>query len=470
MGDDADWPRRGGRLVIDALAAMTRPPSSRPRRPLHQLARAALSRLPRQMRFALFRRMIDCDPAPDPRLQLSIARTSEDLQACFSLLHEAYVSSGFMKPHPSGLRVTPYHALPTTTTLMARYDGAVVGTLTIIREGVFGFPLQSIFDLHAVRARTGRIAEISALAVHPRFRNTGGTILFPLMKFMYEYCTAFFDTRHLVIAVNPNRVELYEALLFFQRLQPQVIDSYGFANGAPAIGATLDLQLAPELFRAAYAGRSQRKDMHRYFTDLALPNIEYPRRPFHTTNDPVMSPALLDEFFNRRTQGFAELDERRRRLLHAIYPEPAWRAVLPAVTGGSDEDPSLRRHRRYSLKCPARWKAASGQGAALDIEVIDVSRHGFLARVEQALPDGSHGEAQVELGSGRSTTVEAVAVRRVCTAAGTFHGFRIDLPGTAWRAGIAELEAADAPVGASGCSTVAVTAAEDWSVHDIVAA
>ncbi len=35
------------------------------------------------------------------------------------------------------------------------------------------------------------------------------------MKFMYEYCTTFFDTRHLVIAVNPRHIEMYESLLFF---------------------------------------------------------------------------------------------------------------------------------------------------------------------------------------------------------------------------------------------------------------
>ena len=32
------------------------------------------------------------------------------------------------------------------------------------------------------------------------------------MKFMHAYCADFFDTRHLVIAVNPKKIELYEAL------------------------------------------------------------------------------------------------------------------------------------------------------------------------------------------------------------------------------------------------------------------
>ena len=37
------------------------------------------------------------------------------------------------------------------------------------------------------------------------------------MKFMYQYCRTYFDTRHLVIAVNPNRIEMYESLLLFSQ-------------------------------------------------------------------------------------------------------------------------------------------------------------------------------------------------------------------------------------------------------------
>jgi hypothetical protein len=124
------------------------------------------------------------------------------------LLHDAYVSSGFMTPDPSGMRVTIYHALPTTTTLCAKlFD----------QGGRHDFPdprkrhrlsICSAFStLSEVREQAGYIAEVSALAIHPKFRRAGGTILFPLMKFMYEYCTTFFDTRHLVIAVNPRHIE-----------------------------------------------------------------------------------------------------------------------------------------------------------------------------------------------------------------------------------------------------------------------
>jgi GNAT superfamily N-acetyltransferase len=258
-----------------------------------------LAAMPESLRFALYRRTVDCEPVTQGRLELKIADTQTELEACFALLHDAYVASGFMRPHPSGLRVTPYHALPTTTTLCAKVDGQVVGTLSIVREGVFGFPMQAAFDISSVRAKEGRIAEISALAIHPRWRRTGGSILFPLMKFMYGYCTRYFDTRHLVIAVNPAHIEMYESVLFFRRLEQQVVDRYDFVNGAPAVGATLDLHEAPALFERAYGHKSGRRNLHRYFVHTELPEIQYPERPWHTSNDPVLSPALMDHFFNR---------------------------------------------------------------------------------------------------------------------------------------------------------------------------
>lgn len=414
---------------------------------LHRLARSAASHLPREVRFNLLRRMVDCDPSPDSRLQLDIASTQTDLEACFALLHDAYVGSGFMKPDPSGLRVTPYHALPTTTTLCARFDGQVVGTLSIIREGVFGFPMQTAFDLSEVRTLPGRIAEISALAVHPNFRSTGGKILFPLMKFMYEYCTRYFDVRHLVIAVNPKHIDMYEALLLFRRLATQEISSYDFVNGAPAIGATLDLQGAPAQFRAAYAGRTPRKDLYHYFTEVALPNIRFPARRYHVTNDPVMSPELLAHFFNGRTQVFGALDDRQRALLRAVYPEVAYRDVLPAPSNQASRH-KLRSFRRYSVKCPALLDAEGSP--TVDLDVLDGSRHGFLARADQPLVPLRSGTARIQLGAGIMANERVRVVRKVTSLAGLYYGFEIESPSTEWTRFVRALESGESSASDAG--------------------
>jgi hypothetical protein len=403
------------------------------RRSLNQGLRQLFAFLPRRTRFAIYRSFVECDAEPDARLVLKIAETQEELEACFKLLHDAYVGSGFMKPDPSGMRVTIYHALPTTTTLCAKFDGEVVGTLSLIRESLFGFPLQAIFDLNSVRESKGQVAEVSALAVHPRFRKTGGTILFPLMKFMYNYCTTFFDTRHLVIAVNPNRIEMYESLLFFERLTEKSVDNYDFANGAPAVGATLDLKDAPVLFEKVYGRKPVRRNMHHYFIEAVMPNIVLPTRRYFTTNDPVMTPALLDYFFNQRTQVFARLDDHKKQLLHAIYNLAAFQPVLPGIVQHTTEQVQ-RSHQRYSVKCPGTFEVqVEAHAKVYQLQVVDLSLYGFQVYSPTSLPLGDWGEAIVNLGQSEKSFTKAIAVRERANGMSGYYGFQLAEPDLAWR-------------------------------------
>jgi len=411
--------------------------------------RKAFALFPRSLRFAIFRSFVECDPKPDQRLVLKIAETREELEQCFSLLHDAYVGEGYMKPAPSGLRATIYHALPTTTTLCAKYDGRVVGTLSLIRESVFGFPLQAIFDLTEIRARGGKIAEVSALAVHKDFRKTGGAILFPLMKFMYEYCTTFFDTRHLVIAVHPTRIEMYESLLFFERLTENKVDNYDFANGAPAVGASLDLRHAPRKYRDIYGKKSARKNLYAYFVKVKLPNIVLPGRRYFTTNDPVMTTDLLDHFFNQRTQVFEALGMRERLMLHSIYNLPEHQRMLPSIEEADDgarkksDGKHLRQHQRYSLMCPGNFMLTSPEGKTkvTSLRVVELSNFGFLAHAKDEIPTRMWGKATIHLGTSEESTVRAMAVRGKLKDGKGFYGFTLAEPDTAWRKFVGALTA-----------------------------
>ena len=400
---------------------------------LHVSVRKLISWLPRDQRFKVYRSFADCNPAPSSRLELKIAETQEELEACFAVLHDAYVDSGFMKPDPSGMRVTIYHALPTTTTLCAKYDGEVVGTISLIRESALGVPLQKIFDLNSVREKEGLIAEVSALAVHRRFRKTGGSILFPLMKFMYEYCTTFFDTRHLVIAVNPSHIEMYESLLFFKRLTANMVESYDFVNGAPAIGATLDLKEAVNVMRQHYASKPARRNLYAYFTEIKLPNIQFPSRRFFTTNDPVLTPDLIDHFFNVRTNTFRDLSARKKMLLHTIYDHPDYQSVLPELTSSTDGIP-IRRHERFSVKCPAKIVIQGTEGnQEIPIEVFEVSRYGFQARATKPLPLNIWFDTVVQLGRSDISHIRALALRGHDNGSNGFYGFSLGEPDILWR-------------------------------------
>src|SRR5438046_1906361 len=108
--------------------------------------RRLLSLLPKTMRYRLYRRRLYLSP-PSPGITFRLADNQSELEQAFQLLHDSYVRSGFMKPHPSGLRVTKYQALPATTNLVAVVGSEVVGTVSLIRRSAFGLPIESIFDL-----------------------------------------------------------------------------------------------------------------------------------------------------------------------------------------------------------------------------------------------------------------------------------------------------------------------------------
>ncbi|MDX9700635.1 MAG: hypothetical protein RBT55_13760 [Rhodocyclaceae bacterium] len=370
--------------------------------------------LPGHVRARAYARMLRCDQALPDKVVFKLAETREELEACFRLLHDAYVEAGFMLPDPSGMRVTVYHALPTTSTLLCRHGDRVVGTLSLIRESALGFPMQRVFDISAIRGAGGQVAEVSALAIDRRFRAASGRILLPLMKFMYEYATRQFDTRHLVIAVNPRHVGFYESVLCFQRLSRHKVAHYDFVNGAPAVGAHLDLAQAPSRFRRRYAHLPVERNLHHYFIEQHVPNIQRPVRRFHTTADPVMTPELIEYFFVQRTDVFARLKPRELMLLHAIYDLPAYKRVLPPVPEDASRAQMRRRsHRRFPVSCPGEFVThQAGLRRRFVLRVVECSLAGFRVRADRPLPPGACGRVSVELGAAERAVLQVTVLRQ----------------------------------------------------------
>ena len=405
---------------------------------LKRAARSALAPLvhwlPASWRFAAYSRAIRCESQLPDKIVFKLAETCEELEACFHLLHEAYVDAGFMQPDPSGLRATVYHALPTTSTLLCRSGDRVVATVSLIRESAMGFPMQRIFDIAAIREAGGNIAEVSALAIDRRFRSASGRILLPLLKFMYEYATLKFDTRHLVIAVNPRHIGFYETILCFRRLAQRTVSHYDFVNGAPAVGAHLDLGTAPAAFARRYKGLPPEKNLYHYFTRTPLANLQWPTKRFYTTTDPVMTPALIDHFFNQRTQAFATLRLRELMLLHSIYDLPDFKNVLPPVPEDAPRSEMRRRtHRRFSVRCPGEFSTRQfGIRRNFELTVFECSATGFRVHSANRLPAGSAGTVILELGAA-DWSVMRVTVLRLGSQDRHIALIRIDHDDLAWR-------------------------------------
>ncbi|MDR2260650.1 MAG: hypothetical protein LBE06_06905 [Azoarcus sp.] len=392
---------------------------------LHNLGESLASRvidlLPAAVRAKTYGQMSRVDQPLAKEYVFKLAQTKEELEACFRLLYREYVKADFMKPDSCGMRVMLHHALPTTSMLMCRYKERVVGTVSLIRESKLGFPMQRVFDLDEVFQVGGNVAEVSALVIDTDFRSLRSQILMPLLKFLYEYAEYRFDTRHLIIAVNPRHIGFYEEVLCFRRLPGGEVKHYDFVNGAPAVGAHLDLEKAKETFYQKYAHLPPEKNLYHYFTTASLPNGQFPHRRFHTTTDPVMTPELIDHFFNRRTAIFATLGRQEAQVLHAIYNLPEYKRYLPPLPAGTLRERGAlrerereydRAHRRFPVRCPARLRISRlGISHSVALTVYECAEQVFCAHAERPLAVGLSGEADVDLGEFERCTLPVEVVR-----------------------------------------------------------
>jgi hypothetical protein len=383
--------------------------------------------LPKSQRDAICRSRIHIPPLRDD-LAFEIAKTREDLDQAFQILHDAYVKEGYSKPHASRRRITDYHALPSTTTLVAKHAGQVIATISVIRDGPFGLPTDQVMDLSRFREKGERLGEVSALAIRPDFRGRSGEVMFYLFKYMVHYSLDYFGLDRFVIVVNPDRITLYESVLCFEPLHRSALKKYAFANDAPAVCATLDLRNADRIWQAAYAGRPDHQSIYHLFFggfgETERRQMRFPERPFHTVSDPVMSPALLDFFFNQCTDTFCQFEAHQIKALRHIYLDGDYAAVWPPQWAIPHEN--ARSSRRFEVACHGMAHATDGHPVALT--VLDASRTGLRVRAEGDLDMAAAPIFKIKVGEDKAVLVKA----RLRWHAGMIYGLEILYAGRFW--------------------------------------
>jgi hypothetical protein len=348
---------------------------------LHLLRKLILI-LPFFIKSRIIRSIIRFPSSIDPELHFKVAETQEELEQAFAILHDAYVGDGLMKPHSSGLRVTKYHSLHSTTTLVAVEKGIVVGTVSLVRKNSFGLPLEAIFRIDHLPAGD-RIVEVSSLAIKKGLQKQRGRILFPLLKFMFHYSTEYFGVSHFVIAVNPKWFDFYQSVLLFTRLAKKQVESYDFVNGAPAIGGILDLKRAYKEYLLTYGGKSLEKNLFHFFTDLAPTNMEFPMRKKGMIWDPVLTPALMEYFFLKKTDTFLKLTEFELSILRELYNTEEYCRIIPQPQTVRTR---MRKEKRFEARLWGRAQNTTGQ--SVSIEIYNVGMHSFDGFILGSLPEG----------------------------------------------------------------------------------
>jgi hypothetical protein len=173
-------------------------------------------------------------------IEYKIASTRWEREAAFRLLYRAYHRAGLIESHPDGIRVTPYHLLPATSVMVARYANQIISTLTLIEDGELGLPMEQVFGSRVrERRQLGlALAEVSCLADRRQNIQRSFPVFVRLCRLMIQ-CARRRGIDQLLIAVHPRHVRLYTKYLAFQKIGDE--RPYPLVRNHPAVALMLDL-------------------------------------------------------------------------------------------------------------------------------------------------------------------------------------------------------------------------------------
>lgn len=339
-----------------------------------------LQLLPEFLRHPFYRMMYAKVPQSVPvGLTFQLARTKEDLEAAFKLLHNAYVEQGFIEPQDSGMRFIIQHALPTTSILVAKMNDMVVGTISVMRDTPLGLPMEKVFDISHLKVKGQRVSEFSSLAIHPDFRRSmSGVIFFPLTLYAANFAKNCFGTDYLVFNLYPHHADFYNAIFgsTYLKSQKAIADDY---LGAPAAGIQLDLKEVINFAREKYDGLSAERNLYDYTFFKNPSYFIYPKSDLGSINHPVMTPEIFRYFFIEKSKILEDISLLEGQVLNTYYPIDAFSNVIPLVQ--KKKSVVLREFSRWDVKLVGELVDFKTNERNL-VSFTDVSRWGFKANAE----------------------------------------------------------------------------------------
>lgn len=341
-----------------------------------------------------------------------VADTISELEGAFRLVYKCYQPLGYCPENSLSMRATLFHALPTTSTLIAKDGDLVVGTLTIVRHGRLGLPLDRVFGDKLQSNKAERLAEITSLSIDPAYRRkSGGTILFPLLKLMHEYATSYFGVNQLLVVIHPRERHFYKSLLLFEDIPNAKSKDY---LGAPAIGLRLNLRNAPDLYKKTYAHKKETSNLYRFFVERNVSNIIFPKRNYHKISDPLVKLDYFRELFVEKLQ--LQMDPFLRR------------RIEDSIT----HTENLRRYPRIEVDSPALMSLSSQtQAQNIPCLIKDVSRQGFQVFFPKAIPleEGRQYQFNVHISPHSTAAIQATPI---WTSSQQFAGFKLTQSDLRW--------------------------------------
>ena len=173
-------------------------------------------------------------------VECRVSSSPDELFAAFRLVYEQYQRSGLMNPNKCGLRITPYHLLPTTEVLVALECRKVTCTMSLVCDSDNGLPMEAVYpeEIARLRLKELSLAEVSCFAECQNDSESSQSAVFQLMPLMAQLAYRR-GADVLLIAVHPRHARFYHRFLGFDVISEE--RTYGKVCGKPVIALAADL-------------------------------------------------------------------------------------------------------------------------------------------------------------------------------------------------------------------------------------
>jgi hypothetical protein len=360
--------------------------------------------LPVRIRSAIIRSHFYAPVAHPVGLEFKVADTKQELEEAFALLYAEYLAYGYMDSNSAKLRITKYHALPGTTVLVGKWDGKVVCTLSVITDSTIGLPSDSSWDLNTLRKRAGRIAEISGLAIHPDLQGRRGKILLPMCKFMYEFCSRYAQIDIIFISTLEIVKEFYQAVLLFESIGKAKPLRNNFVKNVVAYGQFLDLRTAPERYYKTYHNKNKGRDLHKYMALDNCRHFQFPQKVIGQCTFPVMTPDLLEYFFQEKLPIFSEMISLEKCHVSNCYKNDVYSKMLKL-----DQSKKIRKEPRIETNRKATL-IDSSKSSIQNATVIEISNSHLVLKMQTPVEINSQICINVDIGN-KAIKLRGISIR-----------------------------------------------------------
>lgn len=350
-----------------------------------------IGRLPAKLRVPIIRSQLKLNYSYIPGIKIKVAESKDEIEQAYKILHDTYLETKLIDEETSGLRVTKYHALPTTTLCVVKHFDKVIGTFTIIQDSIFGLPIDATSDITELRKRNSKIAEISSLAIAKDSGLRRGKLMFPVINFIHLYCQEVGNINALVAVVNDTAKFFYEDIICFKPLSvKEEANEYSYVkhNGINPLALEFKYEkndnFANEM-KNNYRNYPIEKNVYHYmYVYRDRQHVELPEHDYPLTSHNSIDPETVREYFKNRTSTFEQLSSDEKNALKKIYGSP----IVIRETGVCHSGPESSR---ANMRFPTSLRSDLVTGNLLEknySQIIEASMLGAAIFTEKKMNVG----------------------------------------------------------------------------------